>query len=90
MRGESERDHITLRTITFDVGACPGPGQSILYTHGPVPQLDTIQLDQSHGVSFLDAEAQLHKYRTLFDRIDAVALSPDKTRDHIHDLMREL
>lgn len=40
----SERDHVTLRTITFDVGAYPGSGQSIYYARGPVPQLDTIQL----------------------------------------------
>ena len=86
----SDRDHITLRAITFDVGAYPGSGQSIFYAHGPVPQLDTVQLDQSHGVAFLDAEAQLHKYRTLFDRIEAVALSPDKTRSLIHSLMRDL
>ncbi|MGP4012551.1 helix-turn-helix domain-containing protein [Streptomyces sp. 4N124] len=86
----SERDHITLRAITFDVGAYPGSGQSIYYARGPVPQLDTVQLDQSHGVAFLDAEAQLHKYRTLFERIEAVALSPEKTRDLIHNVMREL
>lgn len=86
----SERDHITLRAITFDAGAYPGSGQSIYYSYGPVPQLDTVQLDQSHGVAFLDAEAQLQKYRTLFERIDTVALSPEKTRDLVHALMREL
>ncbi|MFR0353507.1 helix-turn-helix domain-containing protein [Streptomyces sediminimaris] len=86
----SEREHITLRTITFDVGAYPGSGQSIYYARGPVPQLDTVHLDQSHGIAFLDAEAQLHKYRTLIDRIEAVALSPGKTRDLIHHVMREL
>ncbi|MER6091493.1 helix-turn-helix domain-containing protein [Streptomyces bluensis] len=86
----SERDHITLRVITFDAGAYPGSGQSIYYAYGPVPPLDTVQLDQSHGVAFLDAEAQLHKYRTLFARIDAVALSPEKTRALVHTLMREL
>ncbi|MET9835611.1 helix-turn-helix transcriptional regulator [Streptomyces sp. NPDC006385] len=86
----SERDHITLRAITFDAGAYPGSGQSIYYAYGPVPQLDTVQLDQSHGVAFLDAEGQLHKYRTLFERIDAVALSPDETRSLVHNLMREL
>ncbi|GGZ77825.1 helix-turn-helix domain-containing protein [Streptomyces bluensis] len=86
----SERDHITLRAITFDAGAYPGSGQSIYYAYGPVPPLDTVQLDQSHGVAFLDAEAQLHKYRTLFGRIDAVALSPEKTRALVHTLMREL
>ncbi|RZB18232.1 XRE family transcriptional regulator [Streptomyces sp. F001] len=86
----SDRDHITLRAITFDVGAYPGSGQSIYYVHGSVPQLDTVQLDQSHGATFLDAEAQLHKYRTLLARIEAVALSPEKTRDLIHDVMRDL
>ncbi|MBA2807277.1 helix-turn-helix transcriptional regulator [Streptomyces sp. KM273126] len=86
----SERDHITLRAITFDAGAYPGSGQSIYYAYGPVPHLDTVQLDQSHGVAFLDAEAQLHKYRTLFERIDAVALSPENTRALVHTLMREL
>ncbi|PAZ13182.1 transcriptional regulator [Streptomyces sp. SA15] len=86
----SDRDHITLRAITFDVGAYPGSGQSIYYAHGPVPQLDTVHLDQSHGLVFLDAEAQLHKYRTLFERVEAVALDPVKTRDLIHNVMREL
>ncbi|GGR44126.1 helix-turn-helix domain-containing protein [Streptomyces aurantiogriseus] len=86
----SDRDHITLRAVTFDVGAYPGSGQSIHYAHGPVPQLDTVYLDQAHGLAFLDAEAQLHKYRTLFDRIEAVALPPEKTRDLIHHVMREL
>lgn len=84
----SERDHITLRAITFGAGAYPGSGQSIHYAHGPLPQLDTIYLDQSHGLAFLDAEAQLHKYRTLFDRIDAVTLNPKQTRDLIHTVMR--
>ncbi|MEV5874008.1 helix-turn-helix transcriptional regulator [Streptomyces sp. NPDC052101] len=86
----SDRDHITLRAITFAAGAYPGSGQSIFYAHGPVPQLDTVHLDQAHGLAFLDAEAQLHKYRTLFERIDAVALAPEKTRDLVHNVMREL
>lgn len=86
----SDRDHITLRAITFDAGAYPGSGQSIHYAHGPVPQLDTVYLDQAHGLAFLDADAQLHKYRTLFDRIEGVALSQAKTQDLIHNLMQEL
>ncbi|MFF7391441.1 helix-turn-helix domain-containing protein [Streptomyces scabiei] len=86
----SELSHITLRAISFDAGAYPGSGQSIHYAFAHVPQLDTVYLDQSHGLAFLDAEAQLHKYRTLFDRIEAVTLAPEKTRDLIHDVMREL
>ncbi|WP_037678676.1 helix-turn-helix transcriptional regulator [Streptomyces griseus] len=86
----SERDHVTLRAITFDAGAYPGSGQSIHYAQGPVPQLDTVYLDQAHGLAFLDAEAQLHTYRTLFDRIESVALAPAETRDLIHTVLREL
>ncbi|MEU6179076.1 helix-turn-helix domain-containing protein [Streptomyces coeruleorubidus] len=86
----SDRDHITLRAITFDVGAYPGSGQSIYYAYGPVPALDTVQLDQSHGVGFLDAETELRKYRMLFERINAVALSPEQTRDLVHKLIHEL
>ncbi|GGK91525.1 transcriptional regulator [Streptomyces flaveus] len=86
----SEREHITLRAITFDAGAYPGSGQSIYYAHGPVPELDTVHLDQSHGLKFLDAESQLRKYRTLFERLDAVALAPDKTRDLISAVIHDL
>lgn len=85
-----DRGHITLRAITFDVGAYPGSGQSIHYAHGPVPELDTVYLDQAHGLAFLDAEAELRKYRTLFDRIEAIALDPEKTRDLIHRVIRDL
>ncbi|MET7364067.1 helix-turn-helix transcriptional regulator [Streptomyces sp. NPDC005562] len=86
----SERDDVTLRAITFEVGAYPGSGQSIYYVRGPVPQLDTVYLDQSHGLAFLDAEAQLHKYRNLFARLSAITLSPAKTRDLIHSIMQDL
>ncbi|MFI6282665.1 helix-turn-helix domain-containing protein [Streptomyces sp. NPDC050988] len=86
----SEREHITLRAITFEDGAYPGSGQSIFYAHGPVPELDTVHLDQSHGLTFLDAEAQLRKYRHLFEKLNAVALSPDRTRDLIHAVIHDL
>ncbi|MFC7819869.1 MULTISPECIES: helix-turn-helix domain-containing protein [unclassified Streptomyces] len=86
----SERDHITLRVLTFDAGMLPGSGQSFYYSSGPVPQLDTVHLDQSHGPVFLDAGAQLDKYRVLLDRIDASALPPDRSRDLIHKIAEEL
>ncbi|WP_345034331.1 helix-turn-helix transcriptional regulator [Streptomyces sannanensis] len=86
----SEHEHITVQAIPFEVGAFPGSGQSIYYAHGPVPQLDTVHLDQSHGLMFLDAEAQLQKYRTLFGRLKAVMLTPAKARDLIHGIAQNL
>lgn len=86
----SERDHITIQAIPFKAGAIPGSGQSLYYAYGPVPELDTVHLDQSHGLVFLDAEVQLRDYRTLFRKIEEVALSPADTRDLIHHIKQRL
>ncbi|MDQ0991706.1 helix-turn-helix transcriptional regulator [Streptomyces sp. V3I7] len=86
----SERDHITVKVLPFTAGGFPGSGQSIFYSSGPVPQLDTVHLDQSHGPVFLDAEAQLAKYRVLLERMEAKALPPQKSRDLIHSVIQDL
>ncbi|MFC8872427.1 helix-turn-helix domain-containing protein [Streptomyces sp. NPDC057148] len=86
----SERDHVTIRVIPYAAGGFPGSGQSVFYSAGPVQQLDTVHLDQSHGPVFLDAEAQLSKYRILLDRIQAKALPPAESRDFIHHIAQDL
>ncbi|MEU7471446.1 helix-turn-helix transcriptional regulator [Streptomyces sp. NPDC044984] len=86
----SEREHITIKVLPFAAGGFPGSGQSIFYSHGPIPQLDTVHLDQSHGPVFLDADAQLDMYRILLDRLDSRALTPEKSRDVINHLLRDL
>ncbi|MEW2301376.1 helix-turn-helix transcriptional regulator [Streptomyces sp. NPDC006655] len=86
----SELEHVTIRVLPFDVGAFPGSGQSINYLYGPVPQLDTAQLDQFHGPVMLDAEALLDKYRNLLDVVEATALSTAKSRDLIHSIAQNL
>lgn len=86
----SERPHITVLVIPFAAGAYPGSGQTVLYAHGPVPQMDTVQLDQSHGVLFLDAEAQLSKYRAMLDRMQAAAFEQKSSRDFIHSIAKAL
>lgn len=77
----SERENITVRVIPFGSGPFPGSGQPIDYVHGPVPQLDTVTLDTDHGCEFLDAEAQLAKYRSVLDRLEETALTPKASRD---------
>jgi transcriptional regulator with XRE-family HTH domain len=85
-----ERPHIDIHVIPFDAGTFPGSGQSIYYSKGPVPQLDTVNLDQSHGPAFVDSEAQLDKYRVLLDRMEATALSPAESRDFTHKVIQDL
>lgn len=86
----SERDNITLRIIPVSCGGFPGAGHALLYAEGPVPQLDTVQLDSTHGPEFLHADAQLAKFRAHLDWMDAHSLSPEKSRELIHAVAREL
>ncbi|KRV51112.1 hypothetical protein AQ490_02610 [Wenjunlia vitaminophila] len=76
----SEREGITVLVVPFGATAFPGSGQGVDQAHGPVPQLDTVLIDSNHGVEFLDSEAQLAKYRTLLDRMEASALNPSESR----------
>ncbi|WP_116213304.1 helix-turn-helix domain-containing protein [Streptomyces olivoreticuli] len=86
----SELDNITIRVIPFIGRAIPGTGQSTDYVFGPMPQLDTVQLDVAHGCQFIDAEAELAKYRAVMDRMEAVALKPAESRDFIHNIARSI
>lgn len=86
----SEREHITVRVIPVGGDGFPGAGHALLYAEGPVPQLDTVQLDSTHGPEFTHAEAQLAKYRAHLDWMDRASLSPEKSRDFIHAVARQL
>ncbi|MFD5253764.1 helix-turn-helix domain-containing protein [Streptomyces bobili] len=86
----SERPHVTLRVIPFEAGSFPGAGQTVVYLEGPVPRLDTVQIDSAHGPEFLDQEAQLSKYRTQLDWMEARALSPEESRGFIQDIANQL
>ncbi|MDH6624054.1 transcriptional regulator with XRE-family HTH domain [Streptomyces sp. LBL] len=86
----SERGNIRILVVPFDQVDFPASGQPISYGSGLVPQLDTVLLDSDHGCDFLDAEAQLHRYRSVLDRMEACALAPHKTRDFIRRLAKDL
>ena len=86
----SEQDNVTLLVIPFEAGAFPGAGQTVLYAEGPVQQLDTVQIDSSHGPDFLHADAQLAKYRAHLDWMERIALSPSASRDFIREIANDL
>ncbi|KND26366.1 DNA-binding protein [Streptomyces acidiscabies] len=87
----SERDNVTVLVIPFATRHFPGNGQPFDYALGSVPQLDTVQVDTYHeGCEFLDAQAQLAKYRNLLDRMEACALDSVRTRDFVHRLIQDL
>ncbi|MGW3723719.1 helix-turn-helix domain-containing protein [Streptomyces sp. NPDC000851] len=86
----SEQTTITVLVIPFGQTGFPTAGQPITYTTGPVPQLDTVVLDTDHGCEFLDAEAQLSRYRLVLDRMESRALPEPKSRDLIQRIVRDL
>lgn len=86
----SHADHITVRVIPFDLDDFAGAGSAMVYAGGPVPRLDTVVRDGPHGTVFVDAEAQLSRFRTLFHRLKAVSFGPERSRDFIHRLTKEL
>ncbi len=87
---QSEKDNVTLLAIPFAHGAFPGAGQTVLYAEGPTRQLDTVQIDNSHGPDFLYGEDELAKYRSHLERMQQLALSPDDTRCFVRAIAREL
>ena len=80
----SEEPTITVLVIPFGQIGFPASGQPVTLATGPVPQLDTVVLDTDHGCEFLDAEAQLDRYRSVLDRLESRALPEPKSRDLIH------
>ncbi|MET7455007.1 helix-turn-helix transcriptional regulator [Streptomyces sp. NPDC005574] len=86
----SERPAVRLLVIPFTAGTFPGSGQTFNYLEGPVPQLDTVQIDSTHGPEFLSGQSQLAKYRTHLDWMERIALAPQASRDFIRDIANSL
>jgi hypothetical protein len=76
--------------IAFRAGAFPGAGQSVTYLQADVPQLDTVELDSTHGPEFIDSEVQLPKYQAHLGSAESVALAPGASRDFIPSLINDL
>ncbi|RSS35015.1 XRE family transcriptional regulator [Streptomyces sp. WAC07061] len=86
----STRTAVTVRVIPFTSEDFIEVTQPVLYACGVVPQLDTVQIDSALGGRFLDADAELRKYRALFEIAEKAALDPEGSRQIIHHIAREL
>ncbi|WBB59426.1 helix-turn-helix transcriptional regulator [Streptomyces sp. WMMC500] len=86
----SERANVVVRVVPVELGSFPGAGHALLYAEGPVPQLDTAQLDSAHSPEFMHAELQLSKYRAHLQWMDRMSLPAEASRDFIHAVIRDL
>ncbi|MFF5007050.1 helix-turn-helix domain-containing protein [Streptomyces phaeochromogenes] len=87
---QSERPQVTVRVVPFDVDGFAGISAPLVYASGPVPQLDTVLVDTKHGGAYLDAEAQLNRYRAMLRTIEKVALGVVESRNFIHHLLQRM
>lgn len=76
---------VTVRVIPFDARVT-GSIHSMLYAGTTLPQLDTVQIDSAFDAGFLDAEAQLVRYRALLDSVAAVSLGVGESTKFIQHI----
>ncbi|SHI03943.1 helix-turn-helix domain-containing protein [Streptomyces sp. 3214.6] len=86
----SDADHVTVRVVPFDLDGFAGAWSTMMYAGGAVPKLDTVVRDAPHGTGFVDSEAQLGAFRTLFRKVEAASLDSERSRDLIHRIAKEL
>lgn len=86
----SERQNVTIRIIPFTANAFIGSAQAMLYASGPLPQLDTVQLDGALGGVFLHGNAQLDMYRVTYRMIGEIALDAAESRGIINRIVQEV
>ncbi|MFK4064738.1 helix-turn-helix domain-containing protein [Streptomyces sp. NPDC029674] len=86
----SELPQVTVRVIPFEVDGFSGIAHPLVHAGGPVPQLDTVMVEGPHGGAFLDAEAQLARYRQALRQVEEAALGVIESRQFIHRLAQTM
>ncbi|WP_121175316.1 helix-turn-helix transcriptional regulator [Streptomyces sp. 1114.5] len=86
---DSTHPGISIRVVPFAVATFPGASENLTFAKSPIPELDTVQMDVAQGVLFFDSPADLAMHRTIFDRMDALAFSNEKSRDLIRSVKKE-
>ena len=73
--------NVTFQVIPFDVGAHAGmPGSFVFMQFGEAAIPDVVYFDSMAGDLFLEADADVRRYRLVFEHLRAVAVSPDESR----------
>lgn len=85
------RPNLNVQVITYDSGAHPGmPGAFVHMEFRDEADPDLVYVDTQAGDIFLEAEDDLRRYRTMFDHLRAVALSPARSAELITAVREEM
>ncbi|MFB8034399.1 helix-turn-helix domain-containing protein [Streptomyces sp. NPDC056004] len=86
----ADRPDVTVRVIPFASEKFVEVTQTVLYAGGVAPQLDTVHIDTPFRGAYLDAAADLNRYRMQLDFAQRVSLGPEESRSFVHHLARDL
>jgi transcriptional regulator with XRE-family HTH domain len=87
----AKKPNITIQAIPYDVGAHPGmPGSFVYMEFGEPVDPDLVYVDTLAGDLFLESDDDLRLYGSMFNHLQAVALSPSKTKSLISGAMESL
>ncbi|MGC5363298.1 helix-turn-helix domain-containing protein [Streptomyces sp. DT24] len=85
-----DRPGVTVRVIPFSIDQFVDITQTVLYAGGVVPPLDTVHIDTPIRGLYLDAAADLDRYRMQLDTAERVSLTPEESRSLIHHIARDM
>ncbi|MEU6966885.1 helix-turn-helix transcriptional regulator [Kitasatospora aureofaciens] len=87
---DSERPTISIRVVLFDVDTLPVNHENFTYLEGPIPELDTAQMDSGLDSMLYDAPAHTAQFRSLLKRIESAALSEQESREFIQSIKKDM
>jgi transcriptional regulator with XRE-family HTH domain len=87
----SEIPNVTLQVLPYDVGAHPGMAGSfaVLRFSDPPESGDVVYAEGQAADLFLESEADVHRFVSLFEHLRALALAPGKSVELIRKIAQE-
>ncbi|RDG31295.1 DUF5753 domain-containing protein, partial [Streptomyces corynorhini] len=77
-----EQPHVTFQVIPFTKGAHPGMPGSFVHLDFPDPaDPELVYVDTPAGDLFLESEAEIRRYKSMFEHLQALAVGPDDSAD---------
>jgi transcriptional regulator with XRE-family HTH domain len=85
----AEAPNVTFQMIPYDKGAHPGMSGSFVHMDFDDPlDPELVYIDTLAGDLFLEADADIRRYKTMFEHLRAVALSPRETSADLAKIMK--
>jgi transcriptional regulator with XRE-family HTH domain len=87
----AQRPEVTLQVIDYDAGSHPGiPGNFTIVEIESTATSSIVFVEGHQGDLYLENEADLRRYRRIFDQLRSIALSPRKSIDFIAEVAEQI